>query len=112
MPSPSPDALASSQARAPTEDELREQVLGEIRRILADELELSARAEPDMALVADLRMDSMELLSLAVGLENRFRVKLSEADTAGVSTVGDLTKLVARRVLAAPVPPPAEQSKP
>lgn len=58
--------------------------------------------EPGLGLVSDLHLDSMELISLAVGLENRFRVKLSEADSAGVASVGDLAELVARR---AAVPP-------
>jgi acyl carrier protein len=101
MPSPSPAAPASSPAPAPTEGELRELALGEIRRILSEELAVAAPVEPGLGLVADLHLDSMELISLAVGLENRFRVKLSEADSAGVSSVGDLASLVARRAVTA-----------
>ncbi len=101
MPPPSPAAPASSPPGAPREDEVRQQALAEIRRILGEELAVAAGVEPAQALVADLHLDSMELLSLAVGLENRFRVKLSEADSAGVVTVGDLAGLVARRVVAA-----------
>jgi acyl carrier protein len=74
------------------------QALAEIRRILSEELAVAAAVEPGQALVADLHLDSMELLTLAVGLENRFRVKLNEADSAEVKTVGDLAELVARRV--------------
>ena len=80
------------------EDDVRQQALGEIRRILGEELAVAAAVEPEKALVADLHLDSMELLTLAVGLENRFRVKLNEADSAGVKTVDDLAGLVARRV--------------
>ena len=34
---------------------------------------------------------------LAVGLEDRFRVILSDEDAAGLRTVGELTQLVVRR---------------
>ena len=80
------------------EEDVRQQALGEIRRILGEELAVAAAVEPEKNLVADLHLDSMELLTLAVGLENRFRVKLKEEDGAGVKTVGDLASLVARRV--------------
>jgi acyl carrier protein len=80
------------------DEEVRQQALGEIRRILGEELAVAAAVEPGQALVADLHLDSMELLTLAVGLENRFRVKLDEADSTGVKTVDDLAGLVARRV--------------
>ena len=99
MPSPSPAVPASSPADAPREDDVRQQALEEIRRILGEELAVAATVEPGQSLMADLHLDSMELLTLAVGLENRFRVRLNEADSAGVRTVGDLAGLVARRVV-------------
>ena len=43
-----------------------------------------------MRLVEDLRLDSIRLLTLAVEVENRFRVRLDEVDEAGIETVGDL----------------------
>jgi len=89
-------------AGAPGEDELRRQALVEIRRILGEQraAAASANVELSQALVADIHLDSMELLTLAVGLENRFRVKLNEADSAGIVTVGDLVDLVVRRAMA------------
>jgi acyl carrier protein len=50
----------------------------------------------------DLQLDSLGLTVLAVGLENRFRVKLSEEDAVGLATVEDLAKLVVTRVAATP----------
>jgi acyl carrier protein len=70
----------------------------EIRRILGDELGRPVTdLRPDQELQRDLRMDSMELITLAVGLEDRFRVILEESDAAKVMTVGDLATLVSRR---------------
>ena len=45
---------------------------------------------------ATSQLDSLGLTVLAVGLENRFRVKLSEEDAAGVRTVADLARCVRR----------------
>ncbi|MBF5041802.1 acyl carrier protein [Aggregicoccus sp. 17bor-14] len=77
---------------------MREQeVLAEIRRIAAEELEWTRPVQPQDDLLRDLQLDSLGLTVLAVGLENRFRVRLTEEDSAGVLTVQDLMRLVATR---------------
>jgi acyl carrier protein len=53
---------------------------------------------PDMRLVEDLRLDSIRLLTLAVEVENRFRVRLDELDEGGIETVGDLVAAVKRKL--------------
>jgi acyl carrier protein len=73
------------------------QVLDAIRAIARSELEMERAIVPEDDLLRDLALDSLGLTVLAVGLENRFRVKLSEEDAAGVQTVGDLAKHVAAR---------------
>jgi acyl carrier protein len=73
-------------------------VLAEIRRILANELEVTRTAEPDDDLAGDLEVDSLGAVVLAVGLEDRFRIRLSDVDAAAVVTVGDLVRVVCRRV--------------
>lgn len=72
-------------------------VLLEIRRILAQELDWRDAVEPSLHLTKDLQLDSLGLTVLAVELENRFRIRLSMEDSVGVSTVGDLMRLVAAR---------------
>ena len=76
-------------------------VLESIRSIARTELELERPVQPGDDLLADLGLDSLGLTILAVGLENRFRVKLSQEDAGGVRTVADLTRLVVRRSEAA-----------
>ncbi|KFE68855.1 acyl carrier protein [Hyalangium minutum] len=85
--------------------ELEGEVVTEVRRILGEELEWKGSVEPSHDLLKDLQLDSLGLTVLAVGLENRFRVKLSEEDAAGVTTVSDLAKLVSRRVAETPEEP-------
>jgi acyl carrier protein len=94
MPS-QPAADSSPSAGAERPDEAR--VLEEIRRIARQELELEREVQPADDLLADLQLDSMALIVLAVGVENRFRVKLSEADAVAVRTVGELAALVVQR---------------
>ena len=79
-----------------------DEVLGEIGRLLRDELGLSRAPQPADVLVRDLQLDSVGLLTLVVGLEDRFRVALKEEDAAAVRTVHDLAALVLRRREEAP----------
>jgi acyl carrier protein len=74
-----------------------DEVLGEIARVLREELGTTRAPRPDDDLITDLQLDSVGLLTLVVGLEDRFRVALAEEDAAGVRTVGDLASLVLQR---------------
>lgn len=78
--------------------EVAQQVLAEIQRIAASELEYAGPVLPDHELKRDLNLDSMAMIVVAVGLENRFRVKLQENDAEQIVKVADLVKLVVRRV--------------
>ncbi len=73
-------------------------VLEELRAIARRDLELEREVEPGLRLKEDLRLDSMAMIVVAVGLENRFRVRLDEQDAGELLTVGDLVALVTRRV--------------
>jgi len=73
------------------------EVATEIARVLRDELGLSREVKPGDDLVSDLQLDSVGLLTLVVGLEDRFRVALAEEDASRVRTVAELAALVAQR---------------
>ena len=74
------------------------EIFAEVERIFAEELERNEALRPDQELFADLALDSLQLLTLVVGLENRFRVILAEEDAGEVRTLGDLVRLVERRI--------------
>ncbi len=74
------------------------EILEEIRRIGSSELELSGPIELHHELTRDLKLDSLGAVVLAVGLEDRFRVKLSEHDAETLVRVEDLVALVERRL--------------
>jgi acyl carrier protein len=70
-------------------------VLDEIRRIARDELRLARVPAPEDDLARDLGLDSTGLIQLAVELEDRFHVILSNPDAASARTVAELCALVA-----------------
>jgi acyl carrier protein len=74
-----------------------DEILEEIRRITREELAVTREVRGDDDLVADLQLDSVGLLTLVVGLEDKFRVALKEEDAATVRTVRDLVALVDQR---------------
>jgi acyl carrier protein len=74
-----------------------DEVLAEIARVLRDELGMTRAPRLEDDLVSDLQLDSVGLLTLVVGLEDRFRIALAEEDAAGVRTVRDLATLVMSR---------------
>lgn len=74
-----------------------EEVLDELRRVARRELELDRAVEPNDELIDDLHLDSVASLTLVVALEDRFRVRLDDADANRVRTVLDLVRLVEKR---------------
>jgi acyl carrier protein len=74
-----------------------DEVLQEITRIVRDELGVPREPKPADDLLADLQLDSVGILTLVVGLEDRFRVALEEEDASKVRTVQELAALVLSR---------------
>ena len=74
-----------------------DEVLQEISRIVREELGSPRTPRPSDDLLADLQLDSVAVLTLVVGLEDRFRVVLEEEDAARVRTVQELAALVVSR---------------
>lgn len=74
-----------------------EEVLAEIQQILTVTLEGTESVTPADHLVDCEVLDSLGLITLAIGLENRFRVRLSEKDAPGIETFADVIALVNRR---------------
>jgi len=75
-------------------------VAAEIRQLARDELRLAWEGDDAEPLAG--RLDSLALLSLVVAVEDRFRVRITEADAAGAQSLADLARLVIRLRAAAP----------
>ncbi len=74
------------------------EVMEAIQRILSEQLEVRRPVAPGDRLADCHELDSVGLITLAVGLEDLFRVQLSEADAPRLETFGDLAHLVALRI--------------
>jgi len=77
-----------------------DEILAGIAGVAQDHLGWEGPLSPEMRLVEDLRLDSIRLLTLAVEVENYFRVRLDEQDEEGIATVGDLAATVRRKLAA------------
>jgi acyl carrier protein len=69
--------------------------IGEVAR---EQLGLCRPVREEMLLAEDLGLDSLALLTLAVEVEDRFRICLDEVDEAAIRTVGDLVRVVAGKL--------------
>jgi acyl carrier protein len=58
----------------------------------------AGQLRPELRLVEDLALDSIQRLTLAVEVENRFRICLDPEDEEGIETVGDLAEVVGRKL--------------
>ena len=76
----------------------REEILAGIEAVARDHLGREGRLQTEMDLIDDLELDSLLLLTLAVEVENRFRICLDQEDEAGIRTVGDLVEVVRRKL--------------
>lgn len=77
----------------------REEILQGIGEVARTHLDLPGRRlRPDLRLAEDLALDSIQRLTLAVEVENRFRVCLDPEDEEGIETVGDLADAVGRKL--------------
>jgi len=76
----------------------RAEILAGIAEIAREKVGWDGPLELRMRLVEDLALDSIRLLTLAVEVEDRFRVCLDEEDEEEIESVGDLVDTVARKL--------------
>ena len=74
-----------------------ETVLTEIRRVVAREVSSPRELTGSDRLIDDLGLDSLSLTTLAVELEDRFEVYLSDEEATRVTTVDELVRCVLAR---------------
>jgi acyl carrier protein len=74
------------------------EILAGIAAVAREHLDWTGELRPEMRLVEDLQLDSLKLLTLAVEVENRFRIRLDEEDESAIVTVGDLVAAIGRRL--------------
>ena len=75
----------------------RSAVVEGVRQVFAEQLKIHELTE-ETHLLRDLKLDSIQQLTLVVELENRFRVAFGDGDEAGIERVGDVVDLLERRL--------------
>ncbi len=77
----------------------KEEIFGQIREMLVNQLGLD---ETDVTLEAsfqdDLDADSLDLVEMIMEMEDKFSVKISDAEAEKIRTVGQAVDFVAARV--------------
>lgn len=71
-------------------------VLTGIAEVARRHLGWEGRLAPELRLVEDLELDSLKMLTLALEVENHFRVRLDPE--AGIETVGELVAAIRERL--------------
>ena len=82
-------------------DELRSVDLRSALAAIARRLGYHGSLAPELRLVEDLRLDSVGMLTLAVEVEDHFKVCLDADDEAAIRTVGDLERVLLAKLGAA-----------
>jgi len=76
------------------------EVLATVAEIARIHLTWSGTLRPEMRLVEDLRLDSLSRLTLAIEIEDHFRIRLDDEDESGIETVADLVAAIRSRLAA------------
>jgi acyl carrier protein len=77
----------------------RDEVMGKVREHLSAELEVDpSRIGASTRFREDLDADSLDLYELVMELEDRYGIRVSEEEAAGIETVGDAVDFVCTRV--------------
>ena len=75
-----------------------EEILAAVAALARDKLGYEGELVGAMRLVEDLELDSIRLMTLAMEVEDRFRICLDEDDEAAIVTVADLVAAVGRKL--------------
>jgi acyl carrier protein len=75
-----------------------QEILDGIREVARRHLDVDGELRSDVRLAEDLELDSVKILTLAVEVENRFRICLDPSSEARIETVGDLVAEVGRQL--------------
>ena len=73
------------------------EILSRLAEIARQKLDYDGELTVESRLVEDLELDSIRMLTLAMEVEDHFRICLDEDDEAGIVTVADLVAVVRRK---------------
>jgi acyl carrier protein len=74
------------------------EILAAVDEVAREHVGWQGSLRPETRLAEDLELDSLKTLTLAVEVENRFRICLDADSEAQIVTVGDLVATVGRKL--------------
>ena len=74
------------------------EILHGVEAVARERLDRPGALRREMDLIDDLELDSLLLLTLAIEVENRFRICLDQDDEAAIRSVGDLVDTIHRKL--------------
>jgi acyl carrier protein len=69
-----------------------------VRTLLMEEFKVEEDAIRPEATLHELGLDSLDIVSFAMAVEDRFGIRIPEPDLEGVETVGDALRLLDEKV--------------
>lgn len=69
-----------------------------VKKLLADQLNISAdKITENSKVIDDLGADSLDVVEMLMTLEDEFNVTVSDEESVGLKTVGDIVKLIDKK---------------
>ena len=76
----------------------RKEIFHMVQRVVRKQLKMAAPITLETHIQRDLRLDSIQRLTLVVELENHFRVCFDPEDEVGIETFHDVVDLIDQRL--------------
>lgn len=78
-----------------------EKIYDRLRTVVTERLTLTPEQiealRPELPIVQGLQLDSLAQVTLIAGIEDEFHIELDMEDRQGITTIGDLVKLIQAR---------------
>lgn len=77
------------------------ELLDALRDVLVDKLKVDGtKVQPQASLYDELGLDSIDLMTAVMAMEERFAIEISDNELEQVTTVGDAVRLLGQKVAA------------
>ena len=78
-----------------------DELLDALRDVLVDKLKVDGtKVQPQASLYDELGLDSIDLMTAVMAMEERFGIEISDNELEQVTTVGDAVRLLSQKVAA------------